>query len=98
VDGTPAPLAWSGEGVFACSFVGVDDGTYVLFDPDLEEEEMATGRVCVVIDLERRIRWLYSVGMGLGRKQIKECVEIAVERAGYFSFVMEESAKKTGIV
>ena len=97
VDGVPAALAWpsagEGGGWFACSFVGVDEGRYVLVDPDEEEEELATGRCVVVVDAERRVRWLYSGGIGLGRREIKKCVELAAERAGYLSFVLEESAK-----
>ena len=86
MDGVSAALAWpsagEGGGWFACSFVGVDEGRYVLVDPDEEEEELATGRCVVVVDAERRVRWLYSGGIGLGRGEIKKCVELAERELG----------------
>jgi len=96
VDGEPVELAWSGEGAFACSFVGIDEGRYILIDPDQEEEELATANVCVVIDQEQRIRHLFKGGVGLGREDIKICVELASERAGYLSFILQEAASKLG--
>ena len=94
VDGVPAELAFEGEGTFACSFVGFDEGKYILADPDEEEESLATESVCVVIDQQRRIRFLYKGGIGLKRDDIRRCIELAGERAGYLSFVVEESANK----
>jgi len=97
VDGMPTKVEFGGEGTFACSFVGIDGGKYVLIDPEEEEEELATERVCVVIDQERRLRYMLKTGLGLRRGDIKRCMELAGERAGYLSFVVEESASKIQI-
>ena len=97
VDGFPARLEWPEGNIFACSFVGIDDGKYLLIDPDQEEEELSTASVCIVIDQDRRIRHLYKGGVGLGREGIKKCIDLASERAGYLSFILEESAGKPGI-
>jgi exosome complex RNA-binding protein Rrp42 (RNase PH superfamily) len=94
VDGAPAKLPFAGENTFACSFVGIDEVKYVLFDPDEEEESLAMEAVTVVIDQERRLRYLFKSGIGLQRDDIKRCIELAGERAGYFSFVLEQSASK----
>jgi exosome complex component RRP43 len=94
VDGFPAKLLFGGANTFACSFVGIDEGKYILFDPDEEEEELATENVTIVIDQERRLRYLYKGGIGLKRGDIKRCIELAGERAGYLSFISEQSANK----
>jgi exosome complex RNA-binding protein Rrp42 (RNase PH superfamily) len=94
IDGIPSKVVFGGENTFACSFVGIDEGKYILFDPDEEEEGLATGAVSVVVDQERRIRYLYNGGIGIKRKDIKRCIELAGERAGYLSFILEESASK----
>jgi exosome complex component RRP43 len=92
--GAPAKLPFAGENTFACSFVGIDEGKYVLFDPDEEEESLATEMMTVVTDEERRLRYLFKSGIGLKRDDIKRCIELAGERAGYLSFVLEKSASK----
>ena len=94
VDGVPAKLPFEGGNTFACSFVGIDEGKYVLVDPDEEEESLATETVTVVIDQERELRYLFKSGIGLKRDDIKRCIGLAGERAGYLSFVLEESANK----
>jgi len=94
VDGLPAKLPFEGENTFACSFVGIGEGKYVLVDPDEEEESLATETVTVVIDQERQLRYLFKSGIGLTRDDIKRCIELAGERAGYLSFVLDESANK----
>lgn len=48
----------------------------------------------MVVDGEGRLRYLYKSGIGLGREDIKRCIELAGERAGYLSFVLEQSANK----
>lgn len=93
----PSKLVFGGENTFASSFVGIDEGKYILFDPDEEEEGLATETVIVVIDQERRLRYLYKGGIGLKREDIKRCIELAGERAGYLSFILEESADKIQI-
>ena len=97
IDGVPAKLDFGGENTFACSFVGIDEGKYILFDADEEEESLATETVTVVIDQERRLRYLYKGGIGLKREDIRRCIELAGERAGYLSFILEESASKIQI-
>ena len=97
IDGDPAKLDFGGENTFACSFVGIDEGKYILFDADEEEESLATETVTVVIDQERRLRYLYKGGIGLKRDDIRRCIELAGERAGYLSFILEESASKIQI-
>lgn len=97
VDGMPIKLAFRGEGTFACSFVGIDEGKYILMDPDEEEESLATETVCVVIDQERRLRYLFKGGNGLKKSDIIVCIELASERAGYLGFVVEESSSKIQI-
>jgi exosome complex component RRP43 len=94
VDGMPIKVAFGGEGTFACSFVGIDEGKYILIDPDEEEEALATETVCVVIDQDQRLRYLYKGGIELKRRDIKRCIELAGERAGYLGFIVEESASK----
>ena len=97
VDGMPTPIAFGGAGTFACSFAGIDEGKYILIDPDEEEETLATESVCVVIDQERRLRYLYKGGIGLSKEDIRRCVELAGERAGYLSFILEQSASKVQV-
>jgi exosome complex RNA-binding protein Rrp42 (RNase PH superfamily) len=97
VDGIPVKIIFGGEGTFACSFVGIDEGKYILIDPDQEEEELATDTACVVIDQERRLRYLFKGGIGLQRGDIRRCVELAGERAGYLGFIVEDSASKIQI-
>ena len=97
IDGQPIKIDFQGENTFACSFVGIDEGKYILFDPDEEEESLATESVCVVIDQERRLRYLYKGGIGLSRDNLRRCIELAGERVGYLSFVVEESASKIQI-
>lgn len=97
VDGVPARIPFGGVGTFACSFVGIDEGKYILIDPDEEEESLATDSVCVVIDQERRLRYLYKGGIGLSKEDIRRCVDLAGERAGYLSFIVEQSANKIQI-
>jgi exosome complex RNA-binding protein Rrp42 (RNase PH superfamily) len=75
--------------------VGIDQGKYVLADPDEEEESLATETVIVAVDLDRRLRYLYKSGNDLKREDIKRCVDLAGERAGYLSFITEESSNKT---
>jgi exosome complex component RRP42 len=95
--GLSISLPFLGGNTFACSFVGIDEGTYVLVDPDEEEENLATEHVCVVIDQERRLRYLNKRGIGLKKEDIKRCIELAADRAGYLSFMLEESADKVQI-
>lgn len=95
IDGVPVKVPFQGENVYVCSFVGIDQGKYVLADPDEEEESLATETVIVAVDLERRLRYLYKSGMDLKREDIKRCIELAGERAGYLSFMTEESSNKT---
>lgn len=97
VDGVPTRVPFGGENTFACSFIGIDEGKYLIIDPDEDEESLATESVCVVIDQERRLRYLYKGGIGLGQEDIKRCIELAGERAGYLSFVLEESTNKMQI-
>jgi exosome complex component RRP43 len=97
VDGVPTKTAFTGENTFACSFVGIDEGKYILIDPDEEEESLATENVCIVIDQERRLRYLDKRGIGLKSENIKRCIELAADRAGYLSFILEESSSKIQI-
>ena len=97
IDGVPAPIPFNGTGTFACSFIGIDEGKYLLIDPDEEEETLATETVSVVIDQERRIRYLYKGGIGLSKEDVRRCVELAGDRAGYLSFIVEQSASKVQI-
>ena len=94
MDGIAAKVVFGGANTFACSFVGIDEGKYILIDPDEEEESLATEIINVVIDQERRLRYLYKGGIGLKKEDIKRCIDLAGERAGYLSFVLEESANK----
>jgi exosome complex component RRP43 len=94
VDGVPEKLVFGGENTFACSFVGTDEGKYILIDPDEEEESLATENVSIVIDQEKQLRHLYKGGIGFKREDIRRCIELAGERAGYLSFVLEENASK----
>jgi len=97
IDGVPCNVPFEGENTFACSFISIDEGKYLLFDPDEEEESLANETVTVVIDQDRRLRYLFKVGMGMKREDIKRCIELAGDRAGYLSFVLEESANKMQI-
>ena len=97
VEGVPTKLAFKGENTFACSFVGIDEGKYLLFDPDEEEESLATETVTLVIDQERQLRYLFKGGVGLKREDIQRCIELSGERAGYLSFILEESASTVEI-
>lgn len=97
VDGQPVKIEFQGENTFACSFVGIDEGKYLICDPDEEEESLATESVCVVIDQEWRLRYLYKGGIGFTRDKLKRCIQLAGERAGYLSFVVEQSASKVQI-
>jgi exosome complex RNA-binding protein Rrp42 (RNase PH superfamily) len=97
VDGIPASIPFGGTGTFACSFVGIDEGKYLLIDPDEEEEALATETVTVIIDQDRRLRYLYKGGLGLSKEDIRRCVELASDRAGYLSFIVEQSASKVQI-
>lgn len=95
IDGVSKKLPFQGENVFMCSFVGIDRGKYILADPDEEEESLATETVVVAIDLEGQLRYLHKNGNDLKREDIKRCIELAGERAGYLSFIAEESSDKT---
>ena len=94
IDGVPTKVPFEGENVFVCSFVGIDQGPYVLADPNEEEESLAMETVIVAIDLERQLRYLYKSGNALTREDIKKCIELAAERAGYLSFIAEENSYK----
>jgi exosome complex RNA-binding protein Rrp42 (RNase PH superfamily) len=97
VDGMPCPVEFNGGNIFACSFVGVDEGRYILIDPDEEEESLATENICVVIDQEQRLRYLYKGGLGFQSEDVGRCVELAGDRAAYLSFLVEQSANKIEI-
>jgi exosome complex RNA-binding protein Rrp42 (RNase PH superfamily) len=94
IDGIQSRLAFQGGNTFSCSFVGIDEGKYILVDPDEEEEDLATENMFVVIDQERRLRYLYKGGIGFTKDHIKKCIAIAGDRAGYLSFIIEDSGNK----
>jgi len=97
VDGMTLPVEFAGNNIFACSFVGIDEGKYILSDPDEEEESIATESITVVIDQKHLIRYLYKGGLGFQGEDIRRCVELAGDRAAYLSFVVEQSASKIEI-